>query len=105
VAWLAVNGFAPVVPVAVLGTRRTGESVGHVPGPGRRIAVEFGEPLHLERSAGVSGRAAIAHANEAVRAALSALVVSASKRTGIALPTDDPNREPPGVRRARSPRG
>lgn len=98
VAWLAVNGAAPVVPVAVLGTRRTGESVGHVPGPGRRIAIEFGEPLHVERRAGVSGRDAIAHANEAVRLALSALVRSATQRTGIVLPTDDPNREPAPAR-------
>jgi 1-acyl-sn-glycerol-3-phosphate acyltransferase len=101
VAWLAVNGGAPVVPVAVLGTRRTGESVGHVPGPGRRIAIEFGTPLHLERSPGVSGRAAIAHANEAIRGALSTLVASASERTGIPLPTDDPNREPATAARRR----
>jgi 1-acyl-sn-glycerol-3-phosphate acyltransferase len=100
VAWLAVNAGAPVVPVAVLGTRRTGEAVGHVPGVGRRLAVEFGAPLHVERGGGMSGREAIAHANEAVRAALSALVVSASRRTGLALPTDDPNREPAVVRRA-----
>jgi 1-acyl-sn-glycerol-3-phosphate acyltransferase len=102
VAWLAVNAGAPVVPVAVLGTRRTGERVGHVPGPGRRIAIEFGTPLHLERSAGVSGRAAIAHANEAIRAALSGLVVAASARTGIPLPTDDPNRDPVRPVRRRS---
>ncbi|GAA2729449.1 lysophospholipid acyltransferase family protein [Cellulomonas aerilata] len=94
VAWLAVNSGAPVVPVAVLGTRRTGESVGHVPGPLRRIAVEFGHPLHVERRTGMSGREAITHANELVRSALSGLVAAASARTGIALPTDDPNREP-----------
>jgi 1-acyl-sn-glycerol-3-phosphate acyltransferase len=99
VAWLAVNAGAPVVPVAVLGTRRTGERVGHVPGPGRRLAIEFGAPLHVQRRDGMSGREAIAHANEAVRSALSALVVSASRRTGLALPTDDPNREPAVVRR------
>ncbi|WP_298459949.1 1-acyl-sn-glycerol-3-phosphate acyltransferase [uncultured Cellulomonas sp.] len=92
VAWLAVNGRAPVVPVAVLGTRRTGEGVGHVPGLRRRLVVQFGAPLHLERTAGVSGREAVEHANEAIRAALSALVASASERTGLVLPTDDPNR-------------
>ncbi|WNB87054.1 lysophospholipid acyltransferase family protein [Cellulomonas sp. ATA003] len=32
VAWLAVNSGAPVVPVAVLGTRRTGEEWGTSPG-------------------------------------------------------------------------
>jgi 1-acyl-sn-glycerol-3-phosphate acyltransferase len=99
VAWLAVYGGAPVVPVAVLGTRRTGEGVGHVPGLRRRVVVEFGEPLHLEKRAGVSGRDAIAHANETIRGTLSVLVAGASRRTGIALPTDDPNREGPRQRR------
>jgi len=98
VAWLAVNAGAPVVPVAVLGTRRTGEGVGHIPGLRRRIVIEFGEPLHLERRSGVSGRQAIAHANEAIRTALSELVAAASLRSGLALPTDDPNREPTTTR-------
>ena len=92
VAWLAVNGGAPVVPVAVLGTRRTGEGVGHIPGPRRRLVVEFGEPLHVERRAGTSGREAVRHANEAIRLALSALVTAASARSGLALPTDGPAR-------------
>jgi 1-acyl-sn-glycerol-3-phosphate acyltransferase len=93
IAWLALNGHAPVVPVAVLGTRRTGESVGHLPGLRRRLAIEFGEPLILERSAGVSGRAALEGANESIRTALADLVDRAAARTGLALPTDDPNAE------------
>ncbi|MEZ0447573.1 lysophospholipid acyltransferase family protein [Cellulomonas sp. ICMP 17802] len=93
IAWLALNGHAPVVPVAVLGTRRTGESVNHVPGLRRRLAIEFGEPLVLERPPGTSGKVALVEANEAIRVALAALVDSAVARTGLALPTDDPNRE------------
>lgn len=93
VTWLALNGHAPVVPVAVLGTRRTGESVGHVPGLRRRLAIEFGEPLVLERAVGTSGRVALEQANEAIRVALAELVDSAVARTGLDLPTDDPNRE------------
>ena len=93
IAWLALNGHAPVVPVAVLGTRRTGESVGHVPGLRRRLAIEFGEPLVLERRPGMSGRAALEGANESIRVALAELVDRASARTGLVLPTDDPNRE------------
>ena len=95
VAWLAVNAAVPVVPVAVLGTRRTGEPVGHIPRLRRRLAIEFGEPMHLERKGGVSGRQAIAHANESIRTALAVLVEAACARTGIVLPTDDPNREQP----------
>jgi 1-acyl-sn-glycerol-3-phosphate acyltransferase len=93
IAWLALNGHAPVVPVAVLGTRRTGESVNHLPGLRRRLAIEFGQPLVLERAAGPTGRAALEQANEAIRAALVELVDSAVARTGLVLPTDDPNRE------------
>jgi 1-acyl-sn-glycerol-3-phosphate acyltransferase len=88
IAWLAVTGHAPVVPVAILGTRRTGESVGHVPGPRRRLHVELGEPLHLDPVAGQSRREAIVAATEQIRVALSALVTDASARTGLSLPQD-----------------
>lgn len=88
VAWLAVNSGAPVVPVAVLGTRRTGESVGHLPGFRRRLHVEFGPPVVVERPAGTSGRAAVAHATEVLRTALGAHVLAVSARSGFALPDD-----------------
>jgi 1-acyl-sn-glycerol-3-phosphate acyltransferase len=94
IAWLALNGGAPVVPVAVLGTRRTGESVGHVPGFRRRLVVEFGEPLTIVRAPGTSGRAALTEANEAIRVALSGLVTAASDRAGLPLPTDGPDATP-----------
>ena len=93
IAWLALNGHATVVPVAVLGTRRTGESVNHVPGLRRRLAIEFGQPLVIERAPGTSGKVALVEANEAIRVALAELVDSAVARTGLVLPTDDPNRE------------
>ena len=49
--------------------------------------------LVLERAAGTSGRVALEQANEAIRVALAQLVDSAVARTGLVLPTDDPNRE------------
>ncbi|WP_182113834.1 MULTISPECIES: 1-acyl-sn-glycerol-3-phosphate acyltransferase [unclassified Actinotalea] len=88
VAWLAVTSGAPVVPVAVLGTRRTGESTGRLPGPRRRLHVEFGPPLVLERAPGVSGRAAVEQANAALREALGAHVVAVVGRAGLPLPDD-----------------
>jgi 1-acyl-sn-glycerol-3-phosphate acyltransferase len=91
VAWLALNGHAPVVPVAVLGTRRTGEGVGHVPAPGRRVVIEFGTPIVLTKAPGTSGRAATVAANEAIRDALAELVTAASARTGLLLPADGPD--------------
>jgi 1-acyl-sn-glycerol-3-phosphate acyltransferase len=90
VAWLALRAQAPVVPVAVLGTRRTGESVGHVPGLRRRCVVEFGQPIILERTDGSTGKAATEAANDAIRVALAELVTSASARTGLSLPADGP---------------
>jgi len=90
VAWLALACHAPVVPVAVLGTRRTGEKVGVIPGPGRRLHVEFGEPLVVEKAAGTTGRAAQQAAVERIRDAMSALVVAASRRSGVPLPLDGP---------------
>ena len=48
VAWLAVHGRAPVVPVACLGTRPSGKKVGYVPPPRARLHVVFGKPLVIE---------------------------------------------------------
>ena len=93
VAWLALATGAPVVPVAVLGTRRTGETVGSVPGLRRRLVVQFGPPVVLTRTPGTSGKVALEQGNESVRQALVAVVADAVGRSGIALPADDPNRE------------
>jgi 1-acyl-sn-glycerol-3-phosphate acyltransferase len=94
VAWLALNGRARVVPVAVLGTRRTGEGVNHVPGLRRRLVVRFGEPFVVERAPGVSGKQALEDANERIRTALAVLVADTASRTGVTLPADDPRRGP-----------
>ncbi|MDM7831110.1 lysophospholipid acyltransferase family protein [Cellulomonas edaphi] len=93
IAWLALNGHAPVVPVAVLGTRRTGESVNRLPGLRRRLTVEFGAPIVVERTGAATGREALVTANDAIRTALADLVTHASRRSGLALPTDEPLRE------------
>lgn len=90
-AWLALTSGAPVVPVAVLGTRRTGESVHHVPGVRRRVVVGFGDPITLEGLAGLSRRAVVSAAHERLRAALSEHVLAVSADTGIPLPGDGPD--------------
>jgi 1-acyl-sn-glycerol-3-phosphate acyltransferase len=94
VAWLAVTSGAPVVLAAVLGTRRTGESVSHVPGFRRRLVVAFSEPLVLERPPGMSGRDAVVHAGESLRRALADHVRATSAETGVPLPDDDATRRP-----------
>lgn len=88
-AWLAVHGRAPVVPVAILGTRRTGESPHGLPGLRRDLVVEFGDPIDV-RGEGLSRREAIDRAATVIRDALADLVVSAQTRTGVQLPADDP---------------
>jgi len=90
VAWLAVHSGAPVVPVAMLGTRRTGEGVGRIPGFRRRLHVEFGEPVTLEGLEGLPRREAVAAAQERLRAALADHVRTVAERTGLGLPTDGP---------------
>ncbi|WP_159805265.1 lysophospholipid acyltransferase family protein [Cellulomonas citrea] len=85
VAWLAVHGGAPVVPVAICGTRLPGASVGGLPPLRRRFYVEFGEPITVP-SEGLSRRQAIADGTEQIRAAMADLVVAATARSGLVLP-------------------
>lgn len=89
VAWLALNSGAVVVPVAILGTRHPGEHRDHIPRPGRRIHVDFGEPLTITRSSGVSGRVSMDRAAEQIRLHLQAHIAAASRRTGQQLPAAD----------------
>lgn len=88
VSWLSVHGEAPVIPVAVLGTRRTGEGVNHIPGFRRRLHVRFGEPVLPVLSEGMSRRESVSATNEAVRVALNALVADSARELGLALPED-----------------
>lgn len=88
VAWLALQSGAPVVPVAILGTRRTGESAGHIPAPRRLQHVVFGAPTTVQRTEGTSGRAALEAAHEGLRAALAEHVAHAVATTGTLLPAD-----------------
>lgn len=89
VAWLALNSSAPVVPVAVLGTRISGEHRDAVPPLRRRLHVVFGEPVRVERPAGLPGRAAMEHAVEEIRSRLAAHVAFAVATTGQQLPDDN----------------
>lgn len=89
-AWLAVHGGAALVPTAILGTRLTGESLGHLPGLRRRLYLEFGDPVPV--AVGGPSRGRIGATSDALRDAMAALVEAAQARSGIALPADDPRR-------------
>lgn len=86
VAWLAVRAQAPVVPVAILGTRRPGDKRGRIPGPRARLAVVIGEPFTAADPELGTGRKAVTAAIEQVRTRMSEHVSAAIERTGIRLP-------------------
>lgn len=88
VAWLALATGAPVVPVAVLGTRLTGERVGHIPQLRRRFTVDFGVPVPVVSEPGMTGRARMDAATETIRAALASHVSDAVTVSGMPLPAD-----------------
>jgi 1-acyl-sn-glycerol-3-phosphate acyltransferase len=88
ISWLALRSGAPVVPVACLGTRRTGESIGQLPRVRRRLDVVFGEPVSLAPRAGVPGRVALAQASQTLRDTMATHVARAQTRTGQPLPED-----------------
>ncbi|WP_449372459.1 lysophospholipid acyltransferase family protein [Arthrobacter psychrolactophilus] len=89
VAWLALNSAAVVVPVAILGTRHSGEHRDKIPTPRRQLHVVFGEPLSITREPGVSGRVSMDRATEQIRLRLAAHIAASQAATGQDLPADD----------------
>jgi 1-acyl-sn-glycerol-3-phosphate acyltransferase len=85
VAYLAVSSGAPVVPVAVLGTRRSGAPLDSVPPPRSAIDVVFGEPVSVA-GGDPRRRAVLAGAGERIRQALADHVASSCRRAGRTLP-------------------
>lgn len=88
VAWLALQTGAPILPAACLGTRRSGDPRGYVPGPRSTLHVVFGAPFHLQIPEGVKGRERMALAMEQIAQRLAENVHHAVNLTGVALPTD-----------------
>jgi 1-acyl-sn-glycerol-3-phosphate acyltransferase len=89
VAWLALNSGAPVVPVAILGTRTGEEHLDTVPRPGRRFHVSFGNALTLSRNPGETGRASMDRAGMEIRTALAGHVQETIHHSGQPLPHAD----------------
>ncbi|HLV03026.1 lysophospholipid acyltransferase family protein [uncultured Georgenia sp.] len=88
VAWLAVHGRAPVVPVACLGTRPSGKKVGYVPPPRARLHVVFGKPLVIDTERREGGnRELMARAMKQIHEGLAAHVEDAVHLTGVPLPS------------------
>lgn len=96
-ALLALIERSPVVPVALLGTRRTGMAADALPKRNSRVAVVFGQPFVLRTSDEVYRRSVIATAGETMRQRLADHVRSSEELVGIRLPDDIP---PPVITRA-----
>lgn len=88
VSWLAMVGNVPVVPVACLGTRRPGAGIGRPPPPGQRVAVVFGEPVHLVQAPELPRSHARRELTEQLRLVLAGHVRASAERTGIPLYDD-----------------
>lgn len=86
VAYLAMVTGAPIVPVAMLGTREPGQSIKDVPRRGARIHIVYGEPIAIDRTPWPRRQFEVAARTEEVRRRLAAHVAWAEGRTGMALP-------------------
>ena len=89
-AWLALQSGATVVPVACLGTRKTGDLAASWPRLRSRMVLDLGEPFSIEPIAGVPGRVRLQTASDTVQSRVAIHVAEAAERHLISLPTDIP---------------
>ena len=95
-AYLAMVAGAPVVPVAILGTREAGQTKSQLPGRRRPIHIVFGPPIAVDQHPWPRRKHEVAELTERLRRVLAAHVVAAQALTGLPLPG------PPKPRAARS---
>ena len=85
-AYLAMVTGAPVVPVAILGTREAGSTSDQPPRRGGPIHVVYGEPIAVSRSDWPRRREQVAELTEQLRRQLAEHVIAAQELTGLPLP-------------------
>jgi len=85
-AYLALVTGAPIVPVAILGTREPGQTRSQLPRRGGPIHVVYGPPFPVPRSDWPRRRAVVAKLSEQVRRRLAEHVRTAQVETGLPLP-------------------
>jgi len=84
--YLALVTGAPIVPVAILGTRQRGGGKSSLPRRGSQLAVVYGPPIYLPQLDWPRRKTVVAEWNEAVRVQLAAHIAKAVARTSITLP-------------------
>jgi 1-acyl-sn-glycerol-3-phosphate acyltransferase len=85
-AYLAMVSGAPIVPVAILGTREPGQRKSQIPHLRRPIHVVYGEPFTVSRSSWPRRKAVVAKWTEVIRERLADHVIAAQALTGLPLP-------------------
>lgn len=86
VGWLALVSGAPVVPVAVFGTREPGAASESRPPKGSRIDVVYGEPIGFPAMDWPRSSEAVAEVTERIAAHLREHLATAKKATKRGLP-------------------
>jgi 1-acyl-sn-glycerol-3-phosphate acyltransferase len=92
VAYLALVTGAPVVPLAVFGTRDPGGGLESVPAKGARFDLAYGSPVYLEPQPWPRRQADVRQAAEALRKTFVDHLVEARRITGRELPGPPPGR-------------
>lgn len=91
VAYLAMVTGAPIVPVALLGTRTGSMSVKDMPARGATLHVDYGQPIHIAQQPWPRPQEVVRERAEFLRKQFAAHVERAQQRTGVLLP--EANRE------------
>ena len=86
VAYLALVTGAPVVPLAVFGTRDPGGGIDSVPGRGSRFDLVYGSPVYLDAHPWPRRQAYVRQAAETLRKTFVDHLVEAGRITGRELP-------------------
>ncbi len=85
-AYLAMVTGAPVVPVALFGTRGAGRSNGHVPGYKAPVHVCYGPPVTVPAVPWPRTKIAVAEWTERIRTILAEHIATSQQLTGMQLP-------------------
>ncbi len=99
VAYLAMVSGAPVVPLALLGTRRADAAVSALPRRGARVAVVYGEPVQVPKVAWPRRPEAVAELSARLQQACRDTMRHAEEITGLRRVSPD-TRHTPRLRQA-----
>ena len=86
ITWLALQSGASVIPAALFGTRHTGQPIGKIPGFRKRIYLEFGQPVKIDKAKPT--RENLDQATSEIFNALQLTLTAAKTNTKLELPVE-----------------